>query len=606
MARPIASPQNVHYNGFDFPAPLSLKVRCQPNYDRAEATVKHRSYAVSVEVILVAEDFVQGEYTVLSLSPGDAIDTAMTILRKRLTEPGKTLKLKNQGLGADLTIDYSNAVARGPKPRVLVFEPIGSNLSCRIVWECEFTVIECASGIITSPYPLGEFVYSVDFGINQEGMTTVTLAGRIEVNVKRQGEVANAYRMIDKTADDNREMINFGQPSNAQRTRSYRLSEDKRFLDFVITDTEIPSDNPFFPGCVRMDMRQRTGNVGSYGPHGKRFTTTLSGTIEVAPGYPRALAWAAFVWVVKKRLKAPVVASGGGGRGVRSRSYSEGGGNPGSYPETPVNKGKLLLRAFDMEEEIFGRSMRFSLTFEFSINKPHELLTACGFWEPIGASSDWNRWKASMMFPTNRAPHSPRGAAQRGVIAGRERVVDFCLGLSSAVPSYSRAPVRPLLTYAQKIFSPPDKNDAWLQYDVRVHIQTQDGGTVVSRRVGATAGSRGSTIEYMPGGSSGKVENTGASPSDDSVEIQQRADPVYHLVLVGVARRVASPIEIGDLAFMDTIDGQPAEQYLLDMDLGTNEVVETRGDLYTVFKRKWSMTFVMPSPKVNFKVKNIP
>ena len=595
MARPISSPGNVHYNGFDFPAPLSMKVRISPNYDQAEATVRHRTYQVSIETILAAEDFLTTAYGGPALVAGQEIDTAMTVLRKRLTEPGKTLKIKNQGLGADLTIDYSNVVARGPKPRVLVFEPIGSNLSARVVWECEFTVIECATGIITSPSPLGEFVYGIEFGITQDGMTTTTFSGRIEVNVKRKGEgITEYYRMIDKTADFERQRIAFGQAVNTQRTQNYRLSEDKRFLYFTISDTEIASDNPFFPGCLNMDIRQRIA-PGSHGAIANVYQKTISGSIEVAATYPKKLAWAAFVWVLTHVDEWPTITSGAKG----------GGGTPESYSKTPPEKEKnpILLLDFNMEEEIFGRRMQFSVTWSFKFDRPHDLLTHCGFWQPVGTPGNWAYWKQSMSAP-NR-PHSVRGVANRGVIASQERVVDFCLGLATPVGPSSKLPRKPLLTYAQKIFGPPGRDGGWLQYDVKVHILTLDAGSVVSRRVGSSPGSRGSMIEYLPGATTGKVTGTKAGTSDHYLEIQQRANPIYRLVLVGTARRVAYPIETKDLALMDTIDGEKADQLLISLDHGANELAR-QPSLYRIYKRRWSAIYQVPSPKADFKLKNHP
>lgn len=575
MTRPIASSGNVHYNGFDFPAPLSLKVRCVPNYDAAHATVKHRTYNVVLETILVADDFEAAAYGGPVLAPGDPVDAALAVLRKKLTEPGKTLKLKNQGLGGDLTVNYANAIGRGPSPKMLAWEPMGGNCACRIVWECEFTVAECDPGILTNTSSLGEFSYTVDFSLTPDGLTQVTLAGLIEVNVHRMGEIGLAWRQIDHTADQLREQINFFKAVNVERRRQYRLSEDRRFLHFTITDTEIGSENPYFPGCVRMDVQQRLNSKGPTA-YGVRFDNGISGRIEVAPGFPKKLAWYAFVWVVKARYKKF---------------------NPTPDENSAGTKSPKILRHFDITEDIFGRGMSFSLAWDF-VSDRETLLEQSGLWEPIPGS--WNNWRSSLSQNVD-AVYGPAGAMHRRT---DDNLIDFCL----YVPSQPLVQPEPPLTRmgaVPQIFSPPGKDESWLQYTVRIHLVQggADGAVILSRPLGPSSKKHFGWLDFTPADNGGEVgDNAG---SGNKVDLQHRADPVYFLKLTGTARRVAHKIETDELAVLDKIGDEDAATLWVMEDMGVNEL-RGEGQMYGVYKRKWSVVYALPKNQLHYTVKNWP
>ncbi len=93
--------------------------------------------------------------------------------------------------------------------------------------------------------------------------------------------------------------------------------------------------------------------------------------------------------------------------------------------------------------------------------------------------------------------------------------------------------------------------------------------------------------------------------SSTAIELQQRADPIYQLVLTGTARRVHWAIDAGELALLRTINGEKAEDYLLHVDMGSNEL-KGDGRLYKTYKRQWTAVYAMPSPKVDFKVQGMP
>jgi len=575
MARLLDVTQDVHYNGYDFPSPVGLKVRIQPVYDSADRIIKYRTYYISVETILTGSDF-PGAGGIPSVVAGEPLDKsgsdAMKILRRLLTAPGGTLIIKQKGLGQDLTFSNTNTVGYGPKPRILAWEPIGDRQACRIVWECEVTAIECEDldpGIYSSAN-VGEFTYAVNFAINNEGLTERTISGRLEVSPIRTG------RVVDRTADAFRAFVSlaFPVPNNFHRTQHFVLTPDRRFLEFTISDSEDPSENPLYPHCCRTNISQTISGLWA------EWEVSFNGRILVAPGQPRQIAWAAFVHAVKSRIEA---------------------WKANARPDDPENSGDIHLvpRRLSITEEIIGgRGMTFSLSFT-GVTSLATIFKASGLWLPVKGS--WAAWQSSMR--AYRGPHYERGVSNIVFPNSADRIYNFCVSLPkpkmTLTPPQQRSPTG---THDTSVFALPPEDNSWMQYAIRL-VFKKDNAVIYSRRVGESDAeheisidANKKTLEVAPGT---------ATVDEDEIAVQDRGVSKWTVELHGTAKRYGHPIKSADLAIISTIDDKPAKQ-IGEALIDGPEKSKLQGAIHPVYVIRWHYTYALPSPKATLKFKKYP
>lgn len=589
----------VKYGDFTFPSPLKLTVQVVPVYDDADRVVKYRTYNIRLDVILVSEDFDNsGSYQ--DVGSGVILDASsnMLVLRRQLTTPALALEITNQGLGSDLSFTQANVANYGPKPRVLLWEPIGSSRAVHIVWECEVSAIECGTAAIGqhNQSDFGAFTYSVSFGLSEDGLSTRTISGVYEVNPRRTGSGLTTIR----TADTFRQRLGHNLPTllNFQRTQVYNLSEDRRSITFSITDTEEPSENPLHPHVVKARLTHRLSSISIWG----KWRVNFSGEILVAPGRDRRIAWNAFVAAIRPRID--------------SWRKAKATRDPGGSPSDPEIKPYLFPMSFDIEEEIFGgRSMSFSLTYH-GVTSLASLIEASGLWLPVPGT--WDRWRGSMDGP--RGPHTLRGFSQLNFPDSADRIHNFCIGVGNDNPSQSATPVR-------TGSSPPDIEEAldavipaansWYQYTIRLTI-VKDNQTIFSRRIGNSDATREITIDGtgkdIQFGKKAAKKDGEEEPKKDDTHLQERGVSAYFLRLNGTARRYGHPITSKDLAVVKTIDGKPAIQGNgpLGGDWGkanyTSAVTVDRAFSCPrpMYVQRWARTYFLEGPEATIKLDEYP
>ncbi len=448
-----ATTGEVTYNGFTFPGPFHCQVRSTPIYDSADRARKYNQYTIIIECIILPDD-------APTSTPGAQTDTNLTNIRKRLQAPYKPLTFEDQGFGP-ITVDGTTVVDSrfGPKPRLLAMESVGSNRACRISWQCEVTIPECSSGTSQYTNALAELTFQSSWNINEHGMTVRTMRGTIEVPFS----IANG--IAQDTIDNYRNTFNPPELPNFWRSRHYDESRGKNILEITIIDTEVPSDNPFFPGCVKADIRHRVSS--NYVASGfVKWDNTLSGTIEAVPGYSKNTLWNWFFIIFQSRRNkvgnAPVVIKGHADK-----------------PRKPF----VLMQDIEVEESLFTRSLSFRMSWQVIGLDIRTFMERNGMFTPV-PGTNWTQWKTELSKVTGF-----RGLAGLKTDKSSDLIIDLCSTDSISLLDNSNT-VTPAESY--NVFE-TDSEPAYVAFESRFAIRNDYQTATHYKRGEATEGEVTST-----------------------------------------------------------------------------------------------------------------
>ena len=360
----------LSYNGYEFDGATHIKVGVEFVYDEAGRTIIAHKHLITVTAI-VAES--------------DGLDSTLEDIRRRLGESGKNLNFINKGFGTDLKVTPSGNtrdVENGPNPKELSWVPLGDDKSAEIVWSVEVDVVVCGSGGSTRSRGVMALNYSTTFSINGHGDTTRVLEGyiQIEQNVVNRRPRDSADRYRDRFAP--RGLAGFA------REQEWAVNLSHSRVDFVITDTQIPSPNPYPVGIVNIDARHRVS--WRRGRNGLQYFNTISATISPEARLSGAQAWGVFLSLVIQRMSIS------------------------------VRRGKsVFLEALEVEEGIFSRNHNFSATYRF-LSSIKDFIGDAGLWTALG--TDWQQWTASL----SNSMFNQRGNRQLRDIPGNDIIMSLC------------------------------------------------------------------------------------------------------------------------------------------------------------------------------------
>ena len=538
----------IRYNGLDFPPHSRIKVSTRPEYSADGRHLKYRHYIVTIESTWTAEDFFLQAPSGQALASGDPLESQMLFVRRLLTEPRKDFYLTDQGFGDFNPVTSMDDQNFGPKPQELLWEPVGNRRACHTVYRIELTLgCEEAQSALWH-----QFSYAVDFDINTQGITTRTITGIAEVN----GQVVGQQVMAGG-ADDYRDQIQFPVPIGFHRTQNWRLSGDRKTLYFRLVDSQIASDNPFFPGVERMSIRHRVslvlGTTGSV----PFWSSTFTGGVVLMPGVPRDRAWVAFLAALAPRLE---MASG--------------------YLMIPFN--------ISLEEEMYGYDLAFQVSYIIKsevLNLPQGLQRT-GIFQP--GVHNWAEWSNSMA-----QPHSPRGYAGMYHSGQGEQVPDICV---TSNPTFGNSHARLFAPNTALPFfhtqRPPAEN-SWLNFDWKGYF-VRLGGSVAHVPLGSVDGTRQLDAAVRPSHDGTLVDIAaaivgGAVSAGAIKNILQDQSPsryVYHFS--GVALRAGYHIPI---PYVRSIGGvAPTVKF---EQIEHSHVVKTMGGV-KIYKAGWSRIYHVP------------
>lgn len=467
----------IRYNGFTFNSSAQATVASEPVKDDANRTVIYRKVTITVRAV-IADD--------------TSTDGSLENIRNKLSEAGQALTFTNQGFGDDLQINTAGGqkdVMWGPLPQVVNWKPIGSLRACEIEWAVVVHLSPCEQ----KDRGLMAFNFSVDYAIDDRGMTTRTTTGYLQIALTRRGKKA------PDTADSYRHLIAPTIPTSYKRSQSFTLSADKSRLDFSVVDTQINSPNPYPPGVVNIDAKHRV-------KWGRKNIVTLQNSIsvsvETAADAPPETAVATFLGIIRSRIGAA---------------------------QSVIAKNEIWLDSVSMEEDLFSRKASFSVDYRI-LRCLSEILAVSGLWSPLG--TDWNLWRQSM----NVAYHE-RGYSQLRFTPESDVIVDLCGAPPSQLSNPESRPnesqgVQFALGLRNEV---PPAESSWLGYDMKMKIIKEQ--PVVRQRILQLQEQEPSPEEP----NSNKLPNFGSADGIDDV-VQKTGRGSYMFLLEGKAMRAGHPI----------------------------------------------------------------
>ena len=184
--------------------------------------------------------------------------------------------------------------------------------------------------------------YDISFSVDENADTTRIISGKIKIAQPRSGA---ARRKISDSVDRYWSHMTVTAIPGFKRTHNRKISKDKSTLDFTITDTQIPSPNPYpdfvssISGSHRVSWRRGSSGRNTDGSDGS-LTRRNQISMKIMPkaGISSEMGWCIFGEFVSRRM-------------AYARDYS-----PTQFP---------MLRSLDVEEDLFGRSASFSASYTF-------------------------------------------------------------------------------------------------------------------------------------------------------------------------------------------------------------------------------------------------
>ncbi len=294
---PACNLETISYGAISLDnVPLKSKVTHQPMYSDDGITVKYHKSTINVEFIYAVP------VGALDGNGVNSADDAMDLIKASLGTPGLPLAYSYRGFGKSFsTAGYD--IVYGPFPKVIDWVPLGGNKAIKVVWQVEFATKQCPisgltpSGDTYKTFEVLQLVEDTTLSFDEDGAVIVQTNGTMEV----------AYSGT-LTQQKLKEFIKWYFPNKLttfNRKWDCTLRKDKRTIDYRITDTEIKSDNVFFPNMVTQNVSHAIssslmGDVFS-GTGFRTWSNDLNGTFTVRPGIWKGWAWIAFTYVLKQR-----------------------------------------------------------------------------------------------------------------------------------------------------------------------------------------------------------------------------------------------------------------------------------------------------------------
>jgi hypothetical protein len=544
----LAALGELSYNGYSFDGTSQVKVTVDFVKDESQRTVVYHQHTIRVQAVIQNDS---------------STDDAVTDIRKRLGEQGKTLTFINQGFGDDLIVNQNRAGLRdvkwGPKPTILSWQPIGAARACEIEWQVVTCVPVCEN--FTRPPTSGvmAFNFDVSFAIDQKGYTTRNINGYLEIAQTRDG------RRVPDSADAYLDRILVTIPLGFHRQRSRHLSADKSRLEFSITDTQIPSPNAFPPGVVDITCKHRVGHRRGSG----LVRNVISAEIEMAEGWPTAHALIIFSAIANQRIIATRQAIG------RTDSTSGGAG---------AIRADVLIDEFSIEEDVFSRRSSFTVGYRVPSSLQF-FINDCGLWLPL--PTNWVAWHSSIA-----QVQSLRGNAQMQQYASNENITDLCETTNSVVDHASQFQPNPNAgRFTGTTNQRPDPKNSWLKF--------YHSGSVRRRRPVARQSilqrTDGDSL-YQPNDTTG-VQYPSRSGTDDVIQVSGQNS--YWAIVTGQAARAGWEIPRPRYAM---IGGAPATE----VDGEFQQAITNRWFGVPIYQAAWCIVYELPHSPGNVTLPDNP
>lgn len=649
-----ATDSAVYYNGFKFPPAFKMQATIEPIYDDSERVLKYNKLNLRVECYLfhglnlgtegtvaipdTTTNLYSGAYSreentlnPPGANPVDGIRDMVTVdlevdnLRYRLMEPGQQLVVYNQGLGTIKiqngvgvpSIDgYMTDVANGPKPKLVTWRPL-TNKMCYIVWEVETVYPPCnaveyvEAGANVPDDLVGMAIsglaFSVTTSINEAGLTTRTISGKVEFPAWRETSLTTAHSGAaewDANTNNIRTVLNAQFPllQRFHRTLNFTVSEDRITVSFTVIDVEINSDEAYGPGCVREDVtlqvENQTDKVFSM------WNVTLSGTIELAAGYGKGYAYDEITRLYNHFKTTKSIAGLRTSRG--NDQPNDNAATEGSSSGETLVASRAILDRISLTDNIFGRSVSFSFRWTLWCDLPY-LFQGTGLFQPTRTAANtntaWNEWKTSLgIYLQDRL-----GYQDLGFFHNDDVVVSLCQNWTQGTPTSYTNPPDP--DQGNDPEQPPETilpKDGWNQMEPNFEV-ISDEHSAFHAPLGDYSSSQ--ETSRTPKAQRESTETTVVDTIPSSIDANQqtyihnRRQPTYYIRFYGLARRLNYPVPEPHITSYGGRDVRRVGRTMLrpkflgvGIDLDTNESHKMYGLI-------WEKTYALPLPPTTGTIK---
>jgi hypothetical protein len=551
----------LSYNGITFDAFHRSTARATPVWDEAGRTITHVEWQIDVVWPVQAS--------------GSALDTVMELYRTALMTPAQTLVYSNKGLSTDFSVGPSGTffdVEWGPKPLYLELVAWGDHggilkwgVSCKLPY-CAST----SSGGSKYKNNIMAANYEVSYDIDEEGLTSLTTSGYIEVPNTRY-KTGDAGRPVTFSADSFRPQIRPEVPVGFQRVAPgrFKLSKDKRRLDFTFVDRELHFPLP--DNCVAADIEHTVEGDNFKGFQNWRGSITA--TITTAAGVTKATAFDRFMLVVASRLR---------------KTPAKGDVAPRAQQ---IDESFIWLRGIGFREQVLTRQSSFFCRYEIINSSLTHILGVSKLWTPV-TGTNFNSWKTSL----DNGPWRARGNAGLAFGSTEDVIIDLCstrkqppAGDPTQQPNAGQndAGAKGKAAQGAQLVKP---EASWVNFKMGVEMHVD--GKVIRHKplTGAAKTSVKSPVidafkTSKQQGATGKTTPQATSTVADGV--QRVAGPSTNIVLYGYAERISYAVPVPSIT---SVGGQGV---VLKNEYVNSYVSSAVGGL-PVNRTEWRLEYMVP------------
>lgn len=284
----------LSYNGCVFSPLFETSVSSVYVKDAANRTVKYIEYTITVD-----------GYVTLPTVGEVNVERTLDRMERLLSQQAGSLIYSGRGI--NITVNGQGAkkdVAWGPVPEILDITPLGGGMSAKIKWTVKARVPPRVVPSNSRLGPILQFNFESTVSYDEAGYSQLRIAGTVEIPLTR-ANVGDTS--ITKTVDDFRRLYPGQLLSTIDLTRfrvihrDFRISRDKRMLEFDVTAEELPWME--MPPSITVARGQFTFKPAKTGMGLANWLCTLTVTYTVPKTSPRRIAWLAFLALLRVRMQ---------------------------------------------------------------------------------------------------------------------------------------------------------------------------------------------------------------------------------------------------------------------------------------------------------------
>jgi hypothetical protein len=549
----LSATGNLSYNGYVFDGTSHVQASIEFIRDDSGRTITAHEITLTVTFVIAGSD---------GINP--SVETQMENIKARLGETGKALIFTGRGFGNDLVVNVGTTITAtgiggfqdvnfGPHPRILSWLPLGDNKAVECVWQVVTRVPPKHLGQGCRSTGISAINYDITYDIDHHGDTTRTFSGYIEIALQRIGaDTADRYR-------------NWFSPlplRGFHRSHTWNLDRTKRRVNFTITDTQIPTPNPYPPRMVEIDGSHSVS--WSMGKDAGKWKNTIEMTITPESSLSGAETWQTFLNIANQRLRHAA--------------------RPGQH--------RPFLLSIDVKENLFGRPQSFAVSYQL-MGSITDFIGNSGLWRQLG--TDWRRWVVSLQH----AGFHNRGNSRLLDISSNDIEINLCGAPIPIIPNNLQRlvpipPVPPLKQLPQTV--PKEEKTSFLGYNHQVQIH---------KKINAKAQKviQDSLDETGPWDIDSGIPRRGGVlhgyREGDAVDdiIQRSGTPSFGLRFAGRARRAGFEMPQPSVS---KVGGRNA--ILRNSMMGQAQTALAFG--VPVFDSWWIMDYILDGPPVQVKTPN--